>query len=450
LIAFSCSSLGDNRHQKKSKLPMTTQQRALTTDDIDLVLDEFVVPTHTRFAEIHIQRIATMREHFRRQLEGVKIYPAMIPRLRTELTRAFHTSQVSAGESVGILTAQSIGERQTQLCLNTFHAAGITNATVVHGVPRFKELIGATKHPKCIMTRIHVTERYTNYRDIRMHVTAPLVYVEVRDVVIRMYIADATPKLWYALWCARESMDGSVDDVDQTLQQCPDGGLTILLDTDKIFQHRVTVEHIAMCLRSALPKDALVIPAPFALLRIDVWVPGWTLTDIRKCVRTTGLAGVVGLRNISFVEKDGEWSARVEGCNAWALMRLPWIDRRRTRSNHMWEIYEVLGIEAVREFLIQEFLEVISTDSYLNIRHIQLLVDIMTHTGSISSISRFGVHRNQSGPIAKATFEETLDNFLKAALSGEVESTNGVSASIVCGKPSRAGSGICTLLYDDK
>ena len=42
---------------------------------------------------------------------------------------------MSPGEAVGITMAMSIGERQTQMTLNTFHKAGLTSATV-QGVPR--------------------------------------------------------------------------------------------------------------------------------------------------------------------------------------------------------------------------------------------------------------------------------------------------------------------------
>ena len=53
----------------------------------------------------------------------------------------------------------------------------------------------------------------------------------------------------------------------------------------------------------------------------------------------------------------------------------------------MWEIYEVLGIEATRQFLLEEYTDVVSSDgTFINSCHIELLVDIMTSFGSINSI----------------------------------------------------------------
>jgi hypothetical protein len=93
-------------------------------------------------------------------------------------------------------------------------------------------------------------------------------------------------------------------------------------------------------------------------------------------------------------------------------------------------------------------MNVVSSDgTYINVCHVMLLVDIMTFSGTISSVSRYGIKRAQAGPLAKASFEESLDNFLKAGVFGDVETTNGVSASIMCGKRSKIGTGLCDLLY---
>ena len=50
--------------------------------------------------------------------------------------------------------------------------------------------------------------------------------------------------------------------------------------------------------------------------------------------------------------------------------------------------------------------------------------------------------------MGKTSFEETLDNFLNAAAQGEIESTNGVSASIICGKQALIGTGMNKISTD--
>ena len=165
------------------------------------------------------------------------------------------------------------------------------------------------------------------------------------------------------------------------------------------------------------------------------------------------VAGIEGIKDFFYSKfmKDGKthWFIETQGSNFLKLMAHPKIITSDLISNNMWDIYTNLGIEAAREFLIQEFKNVVSSDgTYINERHVMLLVDIMTATGTISSISRYGIKREKSGPLAKASFEESLENFLKAGVFGDTEPAKGVSASIMCGKRSSIGTGLCSLIFD--
>ena len=53
-----------------------------------------------------------------------------------EIETKFAQSQVAAGEMVGALAAQSLGEPATQMTLNTFHFAGVSSKNVTLVVPR--------------------------------------------------------------------------------------------------------------------------------------------------------------------------------------------------------------------------------------------------------------------------------------------------------------------------
>ena len=91
-------------------------------------------------------------------------------------------------------------------------------------------------------------------------------------------------------------------------------------------------------------------------------------------------------------------------------------------SNDIQEIYHLLGIEAAREAIIFELTEVINdAGSYVNQRHISLLADIMTSRGNLMSTDRHGINRSDIGPLSKASFEETPDIIIKAALYGEID-----------------------------
>jgi hypothetical protein len=115
----------------------------------------------------------------------------------------------------------------------------------------------------------------------------------------------------------------------------------------------------------------------------------------------------------------------------------------------VWDIYEVLGIEATRAILFNEITGLFS-DVGVNYRHLCLLCDVMTRFGKLMSIDRYGINKNDIGTLAKASFEETEKILLKAALFGEVDPVTGISANIMLGQAIRGGTAFSQILLDDQ
>jgi DNA-directed RNA polymerase beta' subunit len=158
------------------------------------------------------------------------------------------------------------------------------------------------------------------------------------------------------------------------------------------------------------------------------------------------LTGIENVEELFYIEKNGEWIIETNGGDFNSILNFDnRVDKTKTFTNNIWEIYNLLGIEACREYMINEFVDIMND---VNICHVRLLVDRMTHTGSISSISRYTLRNDNNGPICKATFEESMDNFLNSACKGDIENTKGVSASIVCGKQANIGTGMLDLKVD--
>jgi DNA-directed RNA polymerase beta' subunit len=65
------------------------------------------------------------------------------------------------------------------------------------------------------------------------------------------------------------------------------------------------------------------------------------------------------------------------------------------------------------------------------------------------SVDRYGINKNDIGPLAKASFEETEKILLRAALFGEMDPVTGVSANIMTGQPIRGGTGFFHVLLDE-
>ena len=77
-----------------------------------------------------------------------------------------------------------------------------------------------------------------------------------------------------------------------------------------------------------------------------------------------------------------------------------------------------------------------------------MLADRMTATLKMVSIFRHGINNDDIGPIAKASFEETPEMFLRAARHGELDLMTGVSSNVMCGQDGYFGTGSFQVLLN--
>ena len=151
------------------------------------------------------------------------------------------------------------------------------------------------------------------------------------------------------------------------------------------------------------------------------------------------------------IVSNNRWILETDGTNLQDILISEYVDKTETISNDIIEIYEVLGIEAARNKLIEEITGVVEYEgSYINSRHIELLCDVMTSTGILLSINRQGINRGDSGPLAKCSFEDTTDQLIKSSLFGEMDKLLGVSSNIMMGQKIKAGTNSCELLFDEE
>ena len=147
--------------------------------------------------------------------------------------------------------------------------------------------------------------------------------------------------------------------------------------------------------------------------------------------------------------KKETWVLDTTGTNLLTALALDYIDVTRTISNDIQEIYNVLGIEAARVAIYNELSEVLEFDNtYINYHHLIMLSDRMTASANMVSIFRHGINNDDIGPIAKASFEETPEMFLKAARHAELDEMRGVSANVMCGQEGFFGTSSFKVLLD--
>jgi DNA-directed RNA polymerase II subunit RPB1 len=145
-----------------------------------------------------------------------------------------------------------------------------------------------------------------------------------------------------------------------------------------------------------------------------------------------------------------EWVLDTTGTSLAEVLAIEGVDATKTYSNSFIEILGVLGIEAARAGLLKELGMVLSFDgSYVNHRHMALLVDIMCQRGLLMAITRHGINRNDTGALMRCSFEETVEILLEAAGFGELDDCRGVSENIMLGQLAPMGTGEFDVVMDN-
>ena len=383
-------------------------------------------------------------------------------------------AMVHAGEMVGALSAQSIGEPTTQLTLNTFHSAGTAKANATSGVPRIEELLSASPNPKrpgntayfagdvsgndaiAMMKRVqrttlrHVTKSVRVYYD-PYPIEAGTVVEEDRDTLeLYRQFSLEHEKDCGSPWIMRLELN----DVEMYARNVRD-----LTEIEAKLSNNKQLK-IVKCLTSDTSAKKLILRLVFDASAVKTPTHIRFLEDKILDTVLTGVDGVgrVHLRKVKseqvyddvvagYVTKD-QYVLDTEGVNLHDLLVFPGLDGTRTFSNDIHEVNDVFGIEAGRTCLLDEFNEVFSSEK-VNYHHLSVLVDTMTYSGRIVPVNRFGMKKNETGVLAKSSFEETSKTMFDAAVVAEYDTMRGVSANIMFGQKPPCGTGFVDILVDE-
>lgn len=400
----------------------------------------------------------------------------------------YNKALVHPGEMVGMVSAQSIGEPTTQMTLNTFHFAGVASkSNVTRGVPRIEEILSLSENPKQPSTTIYLKPNEQTKLERAQEIKYSLEYTSIRDVTKSVSIC-FDPKPSSTLIDADKVLIEQYMEFSNIMQECgavkeelSSGDeyskwiIRIELSKEEMMDRNVTMDdiHFAIsnslknqveCVFSDLNDDNLVFRIRLinskALLSskkksLDQTDEIYMLKNLQENIlNNIILKGIKGIPKIIIrtiknymVEKDGNyvpediWVLDTVGSNLKDILAIDSIDMERTYSNDIQEVYRTLGIEAARQCIYNELAEAFSDTTYINYHHMSMLCDRMCATKKMVSIFRHGINNDDIGPIAKASFEETPEMFLKAARHAELDLMTGVSSNIMCGQEGYYGTG---------
>ena len=413
--------------------------------------------------------------------------------LMENITLQYKKSIVSPGEMVGIIAAQSIGEPTTQMTLNTFHFAGVASkSNVTRGVPRIEELLSLSANPKKPSTTIFLKEEdqedrlkaqeqmylleLTSLQEVTSSVSICFdpddlnTLIEMDKVLMTEYRefqnlmdtcgieAEVVKKGVRSKWIIRFEFDRgamldkniSMSDIHFALKHSYKEHLECIY-TDTNANNLVMRIRLTRALMKGKKKSLDQSDEIYGLKTLqENLLKNVILRGIKKIPKVT-IRKIPNylIMNEGNYEPREIWVLDTIGTNLEDILMLENIDINRTFSNDIQETFRVLGIEAARATIYNELAEVLEFDgTYINYHHINLLCDRIAATKKMVSIFRHGINNDDIGPLAKASFEETPEMFLRAARHAELDNMRGISANVMCGQEGYFGTNSFQVILD--
>ena len=422
----------------------------------------------------------------------------------SQIYEYFKEAIAQPSEMVGIIAAQTIGEMGTQMTLDSFHVSGTAAAVkATSGVPRLKEILSATKKTKTPTLIIYmkpdvasvknpkIAENGIDYIDDRIEQTKSV----AMNIKNSIEITTLSNILEYSeIYWDSGKLDTTIEEdkgildiykkfaaLDDSINKCHSDSPWVLrmkFNKEKMNAFGLRMIDIYTKLNKAYNKyiDCVYSDdnADECIFRIRL--TDYALKDIENkdevaalkamehnIVYQVLLKGIKGINKVSLnkkkydiynpteetFDKVVEWVLDTDGTNLIEILSNPNIDATRTISNDIREIYDVLGVEAARNALYNELVNVTGEGS-MNYRHLSLLIDTMTFRGNLMSIDRHGINRNASSALSKSSFEESVDMLINASIFSEYDNTSGVSPQVMLGKVPNCGSGNFDIILDEE
>jgi len=336
-----------------------------------------------------------------------------------KLYEEYVNSKIDAGESVGLIAAESIGEPGTQMTLNTFHFAGVAEMNITMGLPRIIEILDGRKEITTPMMEIYLKSPHNKGEGIKE------LALEIKETLLGELVKEF-----------------SINIVDLKIE--------IKLNEDKLKELKLTKNSIIKSIEKLFAKKVNVKEKDNI---IEVKLKGKDekslneLYKLKEDLKEASVSGIKDIKQVLPIKRKDEYLIITAGSNLKKILELDFVDKNRTTTNDIDEISKTLGIEAARQAIIDELLKVIEAQGLnVDVRHIMLVADTMCVSGVIKGITRYGVVSEKSSVLARASFETPIKHIIDAALTGEVDYLNSVVENVMLNQSVPLGTGLPGLI----
>jgi DNA-directed RNA polymerase subunit A" len=327
-----------------------------------------------------------------------------------EVQRQYLKEIVEPGEAVGIVTSQSISEPATQMTMRTYHFAGMAGIRVTYGLPRLMEIFDAKKDLETPMMTVYLKKEYNNMEAAE----------KFAEQIIEKKIADVVKNV---------SLDLSAGCIELELADRRIESTVVKILNENLKNVKVKVRGEKIIIES---KGEISIKE---------------FQKMRSTILKLSVSGVKGIENALVRREENDWIITTIGSNLEDVLKLKEIDEKRVFTNDIHETARVLGIEAARNMIIREASKTLQEQGLdVDIRHIMLVSDIMTFSGEVRPIGRYGVAGTKSSILARAAFEETIKHLVRASIRNESDTLQGIFENVMIGQVIPSGTGMFDLI----
>jgi len=347
-----------------------------------------------------IERIVKAKKYNKEQRE----------KLEEEVRKEYLKSSFEPGEAFGIIAAQSISEPATQMTMRAYQLAGAAGIKVTYGLPRLIEIFDAKSEPETPTMTIFLKSEFNNQKNA----------AELAEDIVEKKISDIIRKISINL------NEKSVEIEQEDMRTMPKVEKSI---KDGIAGVKIKEKN----------KKIIITSNEEAGVK--------ELQSLKDKIMGLHISGVKGIENAIVRKEEDNWLINTIGTNLEYILKMKEVDSRRTVSNNSHEVAKILGIEAARSVIINEAMNTMQEQGLdIDIRHLMLVGDIMTTTGAILSIGRYGVAGSQTSILARAAFEETIKHLVRASIRNEVDRFQGIFENVMIGQVIPSGTGMFDLI----
>ena len=252
-----------------------------------------------------------------------KISDTKLRKIMDLVCEEYKNSLAEPGESVGLVAAESIGEPSTQMTLNTFHFAGVSEMNVTTGLPRIIEVLDGRAEIATKMMNIYLQKPYSEGKEIKR------IAESIKETTLKEYIKEV-----------------SIDIADSQM--------TLILSEEKLARVGIKVGAIIKILEKSFAKGYAFKPSKDGdnILLIKSTSKEDDLNNIYKLkdkLQDIYINGIKGIKQVLPVRRGDEYIIVTAGSNLKDIFKLEFVNSDKTVTNDIFEIEKILGIEETKK-----------------------------------------------------------------------------------------------------